>query len=293
MPRFAFAVLLALSFADSAWAGQRVLHESTSMFGRLTVTDEGGGLRSLRFEPGGLIQSQVRIGRPLELHFDYLEASLASLALVEAPKRILVVGLGGGAMPMFLHRVFPAARIDAVEIDPEVIRVSRRYFGFREGARVRAHAMDGREFVRRSDGGYDLIFLDAFGSADIPRHLATLEFLELVRDRLSPSGVVVGNVFEPTVNPLFSAMRRTYAAAFDQLCVLEVPMAVNRIFLARRRGASSIDADLAARVPGLAARLRLPYRIERFTARGCMRVAEKGEILRDPDATAPAPAAAP
>lgn len=253
--------------------------------------EEQPGVRSLGFEPYSVIQSQVRLGHPLELRLAYTRAAMTALAVVETPKRVLVVGLGGGAMPMFLRRLFPDATIDAVEIDPAVIKVARRFFDFREDRRLHAFAADGRAFVEKSAGGYDLIFLDAFGSSDIPRHLATLEFLQLVRARLSPSGVVVGNVFAPSLNPMFGSMIRTYAAAFAQVCAFEVPEHFNWIILARPDATPSIAAELP-KAAGLTATFGLPFEMKPIVERGCMPVEVKGEVLRDADAAAPAPAAA-
>ena len=282
MPRSARVLLLALSLFGCAHPLPRVLSESRSGHGDLIVIEEMAGVRSLRFERHGVIQSLIRIGHPLDLQLAYSKAAMTALALVETPRRILVVGLGGGAMPMFLRTTIPDATIDVVDLDPAVIELARRFFGFREDDRLRAFADDGRAFVEGSDGNYDLIFLDAYGSSDIPRHLATLEFLRTVRERLSPSGVVVGNVFGADLNPSFGAMYRTYAAAFDQLCVFEIPLNVNWIFLGRGSAPASIDAELSAKAAALSARYGLPFEIGPYAERGCMAPkVDGGEVLRD------------
>lgn len=51
-----------------------------------------------------------------------------------APRRILLVGLGGGALPVYLHRHYPQAAIDVVEIVPEVVLAAERFFGFCQDA---------------------------------------------------------------------------------------------------------------------------------------------------------------
>src|SRR5512133_1142317 len=157
MSRRSAALLLVLSLTGCAHALPRELHSSESTYNRLIVTEEEPGVRSLRFERHGVIQSLVRLGRPLDLQLGYTRAAMAALALVERPRRILVVGVGGGSMPMFLRAVLPQATIDVVDIDPDVIALARRYFGFREDARLRAFAGDGRAFVEKSAGGYDLV----------------------------------------------------------------------------------------------------------------------------------------
>ena len=60
--------------------------------------------------------------------------------------------------------------------------------------RLRVASEDGRRWLARNDGRWDVIVIDAFYADSIPFHLATVEFLELARSRLSPGGVIVTNV---------------------------------------------------------------------------------------------------
>ena len=108
------------------------------------------------------------------------------LAVVEEPKRILIVGLGGATIPNFLHKHYPRTTIDVVDIDPDVVVVAKKFFGFKDDPTMRAHVADGRKFVEESRDRYDIIFLDAYGRDNIPYHLATREFLQAARARYRP-----------------------------------------------------------------------------------------------------------
>lgn len=260
------ATLLALAgLAGPAGAEPKILHEKTSGFGLVLVTEEGG-LRTLQFEKGGARQSVVKPGDPAHLELPYARVAFTSLALCREPQRILVVGLGGGTLPMFLHHYYPAATIDAVDIDPEVVFVAREFFGFREDRRLRGLVGDGRAFIEQAREPYDVIFLDAFGSDNVPPSLTTQEFLRTVRRAVRPDGVVVGNIWDRRSNALYDSMIRTYQEVFDDLYTLPVSAAGNVILLAlpRRvdldRGALAQQAgrisaakgfrfDLAAQVP--------------------------------------------
>ena len=77
------------------------------------------------------------------------------------------------------------------------------------------HNEDARPWLRRSEGGYDAIFVDAYRQPYIPFYLATEEFFELVRDRLAPGGVVVVNAGHPEGNDdLEKVLGRTMAEVF-------------------------------------------------------------------------------
>jgi len=159
--------------------------------------------------------------------------------------RILVVGLGGGSLPMFLRKHYPPAGIDVAEIDPDVVDVAKKYFGFREDERMHAYIGDGRQFIENVRQGYDIIFLDAFGARDVPKHLTTLEFLQITRRALKPNGVVVSNIWRPASNPLYDSMVRTHQEVFEELLILDVPGDVNNIFLALARGGPPAQNELA------------------------------------------------
>ena len=250
LPRWQWILLLlavAVGSACSAF-GPTVIYERPSMFGQLVVTDDGDDLRSLRFGRNGITQSTIKVGDPDHLQFGYTRLVLTAFVLAPAPRRILVVGLGGASLPVFLHRHYPDALIDVVEIDPEVVSAARLHFGFRDDARLRAHVDDGRAFIERAPAAhYDVIILDAFGSAEVPAHLTTQEFLEAVRRALAPDGVVVSNIWSRLYNAKYDAMLRTYLQVFEQMHLLEARGDVNRIVLALPRAQAIAPAQFAAR----------------------------------------------
>lgn len=44
-------------------------------------------------------------------------------------KRVLIVGLGGGVLPMYLHQVLDL-NITVVELDPKIVEIAEEWFGF-------------------------------------------------------------------------------------------------------------------------------------------------------------------
>lgn len=239
---------LALGLFLISCAAQSILYESRSAEGTIIVSQDRNGMRTLLFEEGGARQSVVKPGDPEHLELPYTKAALVGLALTETRARMLVIGLGGGTLPMFLRHHYPQAQIDAVDISPHVVEVARRYFGFREDERMKAHVADGRKFIETAPAGaYDLIFLDAYGAHSVPAHLTTREFLLAVRRALAPQGVVVGNIWGRNSNPLYDAMVRTYQEVFDELYVLSVRSDVNNILLALPRREVLNQGELAGR----------------------------------------------
>jgi len=270
-----------------ACSAQTVIYEKASSFNTIIVTEDHKGMRTLLFERGGGRQSVVKPGDPDHLELPYARVALAGLALCEEPRRILVVGLGGGSLPMFLRKHYPAAGIDVAEIDPDVVDVAKKYFGFREDERMHAYIGDGRQFMANArQADYDIIFLDAFGARDVPKHLTTLEFLQITRRALVTSGVVVSNVWRPAANPLHDSMVRTHQEAFDELYILDVPGDVNNILLALPRKEPLNRSELAQLARKISAAKQFRFDLGEQVEYGFHYASGKsgpGRVLRDAD----------
>jgi spermidine synthase len=150
--------------------------------------------------------------------------------------------------------VLPEASIDAVEIDPAVVRVAYKYFDFVPLPTTRVFEEDGRVFAKRMGklrARYDLVMLDAFDHEYIPEHLLTREFLQEIKGLLSEHGVLAANTF--TRSRLYDFESATYHSVFGQFYRLKRD---NRVILVRAdglpgrdelgRNAESVEARLAA-----------------------------------------------
>ena len=261
---------------STAPVSTRLLHESKSQFNHIFVREEPDGSRTLQFGDTGVTQSAVNVSDPLDLRLKYTRATTLAWALVPEPKRIMILGLGGGALPRFFYRVLPDAHIDVAELDPAVADVAREYFDLPKDPRLEVHIGDGRKYVQDATVKWDLIVLDAYGDSDIPRHLATLEFLNEVKQHLAPKGVVAGNVWSRDSNVLYDAMVRTWTDAYGALCVVEVDGSSNRIFLA----GNGVDVAAPA-IRDAVAKLKSAFPVKEYAPAECLHDAHDQPALRD------------
>jgi spermidine synthase len=81
---------------------------------------EDDGARALYFTRA-FIRSEMRLSDPYALQFAYTRKMMGFLLFRHEPREILMLGPGGGSLAKYCHRHLPAARITAVEIDPDVI----------------------------------------------------------------------------------------------------------------------------------------------------------------------------
>jgi hypothetical protein len=110
-------------------------------------------------------------------------------------ERVAVVGLGMGSLACHAR---DGERWDFFEIDPEVVRLARdtRYFRSLSvcGPQAKIVLGDGRLTLADTEGGYDLIVLDAFSSDSVPVHLLTREALATYLSKLAPGGAIIFNI---------------------------------------------------------------------------------------------------
>lgn len=258
------AALLLTTWPVSSAA--RIIHQERSLYSTILI-DQQGPLICLQFSVrrDQRNQSCMNQRRPKEMVFVYAQMMMASLLLNPDPKRILILGLGGGTLPMALDELLPEAQIDVVEIDPAVIRVAREFFAYAPSPRVDVYAQDGRVFVKRAaqrGETYDLIMLDAFNGEYIPEHLMTREFLEEVRALMGKDSVLAANTF--SISDLYEAESATYAAVFGEFFNMKPNDSGNRIIL-DRPGELPDAATLAERARALQEPLK-PFgvRLEQF-----------------------------
>jgi spermidine synthase len=267
-------------------AKEGLLYEGQTMSGSTEVTQDVDGIRTLRFGKQGTRQSVVKMGDLDYLGLPYARSAMIGLAFTEQLNRILVLGVGAGNIPMFLRKHYSNTQIDVIDIDPQIIALAKQYFNLFEDHLLRAHAQDGRAFIENVQKPYDLIFLDAYTAAGIPKHLATQEFLLSLKKALKPSGAIIANMWStPKVNPLYRSMLRTYQEVFQEVYTLRVPTAGNKIVIALPRLRRLTLNSIAQIAQEISAQKRLPFDLSEVLQPGLIKLIDLQEsrVLLDGD----------
>ncbi len=162
--------------------------------------------------------------------------------LVPHPGRVLVVGAGTGNDVAAALR-HGATHVDAVEIDPFILRLGRTYHPEHpyDSPRGSVYVNDARAFFKKTNQKYDLIvfgYLDshtmvtAFSSIRLDNYVYTLESIREARSLLKPNGSLVlafagGKTFITerlfaTLERAFHAPPLAYTTGYDQTGVVFV-----------------------------------------------------------------------
>jgi spermidine synthase len=158
-----------------------------SNYGQVGIA-ELGDLRAMFLN--GALQSLMKQNSQVSyVHYTHGLVRLVNTFRGHSPK-VLVIGLGGGAIPIFLER--QGLDVTAVDIDPVVVKLAREYMGL-EAFHGKVVVEDARAFLNRTTEKYGAIILDAFSADAPPFHLSTLEAFAACRDHLDKDGVLVMN----------------------------------------------------------------------------------------------------
>jgi spermidine synthase len=219
----AAAALAAASAVRGPLPPAQVRYVGNSFYGELKVVDTSMH-RSLLIdgvENGFVDRVSMEPRAPYFASFSYLPAARPGA------KRALCIGLGVGGVPRTFQLQHGIAT-DVVEIDPEVARLTREWFGF--PAEIPVIIEDGRTYVERTAKRYDFVVLDAFHGETHPTHLFTREFFARVDAILTPGGILainVAGVAEGDGSAAWRSVRRTLAERFAHVRTFATPTAPN------------------------------------------------------------------
>ena len=217
------------------------------------VREEGDYL-SLYFDLS-TVQSKMRRDDPVELALGYTRTMMAFLLFVPRPRRIAMIGLGGGSLPKYCHARLPGSAIVVAEIDPRVIALRDHFKIPADDERLQVLAMDGAEFIRERprapDGEFEVIVVDAFDSRGQPAQLCSLDFYANAHARLAVGGVLVVNLHH---NEFYGVALARLHQIFDRsLVVVDCETSANRIAFGYKGDVADVfDHELGARVRELA-----------------------------------------
>lgn len=191
-----------------------LVHAETSHYGDIRVVDHGAS-RTLLVDSVVMTQVDRATGEPVP-RYPGVIVSETRRARPGATRAVLF-GLGGGPIARDLEA--RGVVTDSVEIDPAVVSVARRFFGF--APRGEVHVADARTFIAAPPRRYGIAVIDAYVGERIPVHLSSLEVFGEVRDRvLEEGGVLAVNVVgfsRGHLSPGVEAFVRTLRGAFTEV----------------------------------------------------------------------------
>lgn len=213
----------------SASAGELRARLLDDTYGKPYVIDDGEW-RFLHFDQR-LVQSAMRVAAPNALDVRYTQKMMSFLLFQPRPRRIVLIGLGGGSLVKFCHYRLPAAHLVVLENNPDVIALRDAFWLPPDGPGLQVLEADGAEYLAGAAKGIDALLVDAFDKSGFAPSLAGPEFFEQAKAKLAGNGVLVVNLAGD--NERYAGLIATAMQVFDdQVVVLPVPQDDNQVLLA-------------------------------------------------------------
>ncbi|CAN5693868.1 fused MFS/spermidine synthase [soil metagenome] len=205
------------------------LHDVDTEYSRVqifkTKDNNGKTIRAMAIDPF-FIQTGTFLDSD-ELVFDYARYYHLIRHFKPNFQNTLMIGGAGYSFPKDYLRKYPNAKIDVVEIDPQMTEIARKYFRLQDNPRLDIIHRDGRIFLNQAqDNQYDAVLMDAFGSLfSVPFQLTTLEAVQQINRVLKDDGIVIfnlGGAISGDASKFLQAEYKTYAQVFPRVFLFKV-----------------------------------------------------------------------
>ncbi|XP_032688965.1 eEF1A lysine and N-terminal methyltransferase homolog [Odontomachus brunneus] len=136
-------------------------------------------------------------------HHVYMSAGVNAVIDTKEPDEIMIIGLGGGGLCMFLHHCFPKLKITAIEIDNAMLKVATEYFNLTLDDRMKVEIADGIQFIKDAatcEKKYKAILFDidskdtTIGMSCPPKQFLEMSVLKAVAACLTENGIFILNL---------------------------------------------------------------------------------------------------
>ena len=165
---------------------QNLLHDSADEYGPIRVFDDGK-YRILSFAEGDE-QSRIRLSTPHILQHEYTQAMTLPLMFCQ-PKRICILGLGGGTLLSALYKAIPSVQITAVELRQEVLDAAQMYFKIPQGKRIKLEVGNALDYIEQGlDKKVDLLMTDLYNTEGMDRGVLQETFIENCAKNIKENG---------------------------------------------------------------------------------------------------------
>jgi spermidine synthase len=168
----------------------------SSAYDQVTLSEQQG-IRYLHLG-SEWVQGAMRIKKPFDLEIDYTRDMMAWEERLAEPEHIVQLGLGAASLSKYCYRRYPAARVTAVELNPQVVAVARQFFKLpADDGRFRVIIEDAGAWVadRRNRACCDVLQVDLYDAEARGPVYDSVAFYALCRRVLRRGGIMTVNVF--------------------------------------------------------------------------------------------------
>jgi spermidine synthase len=167
------------------------------------------------------LQSIINVDHPEQLALKNLQYLIAVLLFMPQPKRILLLGTGGGSLVHFLRHHYPDSHLTSVDIDGELLDLMHEKMHLPKADDQLTYVIDdAAHYLQHCNQTFDLILVDIFIGDQSPDWLLSSANMQLLYTLLNSSGAVAYNLLIDDESE-FDQYYRDLRSVFSQqtLCI--------------------------------------------------------------------------
>ncbi len=122
----------------------------------------------------------------------------------------LILGLGGGTAVHLIKARWPMAKITAVEVNPEIIRIGRKIFDLDKFKDLKIFNADAFKWLKscsydlnHKNRKFDLIIIDLYLGKQFPKEAESERFIKNIKKLLAKNGVAIFNRLKTDQTKMF------------------------------------------------------------------------------------------
>lgn len=242
---------------------RKIVHEGTSVMSGdflvedVTVDDRKTYRRLIFLNNQSVIQSEAlmkQVKNKTFVDFSYLSCQHHVFMIIgmQATKlKNLVIGLGGGGLVNYIYHFLKDLSTSVVEIDPDIVKVAKDYFGLLEDqSRLKIVVDDGLKFLKdksaENQSKFQSILFDvdskdqSLGVSCPPKEFLEPEILEAVKSLLPTDGVFILNFVcrdNASRDQTVTTLKKIFASVFSY----KLDEDVNEIFYCFKQAISDFQ----------------------------------------------------
>ena len=225
----------------------KIVERSRSPYNEVDVWETDAGYD---FEVAGVTHATWASHRVMTGYAWDAMAAASVLRKGPPPRRLLMLGLGGGTALRQIRQLFPKVAITAVEIDDKMVDLARRYMHI-DDLDLEVVVGDAYEYLTAGEERFDIVIDDVYigRDADVERPRAyDAALIDLFLARLTRNGVLAANVVtgfghEETRR----RVRRAFCEVFEEVSSVKPPKGFNETIV----GGSLEPASVLHRYDGV------------------------------------------
>ncbi|KAL0107161.1 hypothetical protein PUN28_015585 [Cardiocondyla obscurior] len=172
-------------------------------------------------------------------HHIHMSAGVNAVIDTKEQDEIMIIGLGGGGLCMFLHQCLPKLKITAVEIDVVMLKVATEYFNLVLDERMKVEIADGIQYIKdiaASETKYKAILFDidskdtTVGMSCPPKQFLEIPLLKAVAACLKTNGLFILNLVSRDKN-LKEKAKDDLKSVFQSISCFSIQDEINEIVM--------------------------------------------------------------